>query len=195
MKVGLDLDGCLANFDQAFIQVLVEVTGKNLFPAGYRPHCWEFPTSCGYTKEEELSAWRKVWESEDFWAKLAPLPGMQDLLQSELTMNQDHDVYFITQRAGYQVKEQTEVWLMQNGVFPSTVLISGKKGLVCEALALDVYIDDKLSNIASVHAYSPKTRAYLLNQPWNQERSGMVVVNTVGEMLRLEGLYAKTEMA
>jgi hypothetical protein len=181
LKIGFDIDGVLANFNRGYIQLLADLGGLELDPE-YAPQRWHYEADLGVSKAVVNKAWDTIRESDTFWVDLDPY----DVLLEEL---EDHDLYFITTRVGNKVKRQTEVWLYgyQHLQCP-TVLISANKGPVAAGLELDVFIDDKLENILDVEAASPKTRTYLLNQAYNQHGEVKCRVDTVQEMLKLEGL-------
>lgn len=172
-RIGFDVDGVFADLPPAFQKLLVELTGKDLFLPGdsANPPCWNWHFLRGYTKEEADRAWVHIANS-DFWRWLQPIrDNTYTLSQWYRLHSEEHDVYFITHRAGARAKQQTERWL-QNWAIGSahpTVLLSGEKGTIARALNLDVYIDDNLDNAKSVLTLSPKTKMFLLNRSYNQE--------------------------
>jgi 5'(3')-deoxyribonucleotidase len=188
MKLGFDLDGVLCDFNTSYMARIVEVTGRNLFPDGYEPHTWHYPEQQGYTEEELAAVWATIKSDGAFFRGLQPYPGTHQIID-ELThrvWNGD-DVYFITARTCDNAKWQTECWLSAHGMLSPTVLISEQKGLICQALDLDRYIDDRQKNMLSVAL--TQTRAYLLDRPWNRRHKGqddghrIVRVSSVEEML------------
>lgn len=171
MKIGFDIDGVLADFNTAYIQLTKQLTERNLFPPDYKPHCWSYPEALGYTPEEVKRVWTFIKRSPNFWADLTPEPGAATLqrLYPDLVLN--NDIYFCTSRPGESAKWQTELWLavlLGNPVPTPTVLISSKKGSCAKALDLDVYIDDNYDNVWDVAMESPDTRCYLLDREYNR---------------------------
>lgn len=171
MIVGIDVDGIVANFFAAYENLIVEVSGKDLFPARYPvllPPVWNWPQAWGYSEEVIGEAWRYIKSSPTFWTELTPLPYAREFL--EHLDKSDHEVYFITDRPGLAPQMQTQLWLSDHGFFGPNVIISRKgKGAVAAALSLDVYIDDKGENILDVVQKSPSTRVYMLKYPYNEE--------------------------
>lgn len=189
MRIGVDLDGCLANFESAAVPRIVEVTGRDLFPhqfvkqcGEYGPPVWEWPDYYGYTKEEMTAVWGAITADNTFWLTLDELDGMRTLRLLWPTLAA-HEVYFITNRPGIRAKHQSELWLfshflhaiwtqreavtqMQREAWP-TVLISAEKGKVASALRLDAYLDDKVENIQDVHREAWETRPFLLTRAYN----------------------------
>lgn len=134
MRIGFDIDGVLADFNTSFIALIPEVTGRNLFPAGYWPQTWDYPQALGYTKEEVSAVWEVIKQGGTFWNELPPLPDiyvLRDWLCSPPINSEYHEFYFITSRMGKSVKLQTEDWLDSYIDAPgNTVLISSEKGAI-----------------------------------------------------------------
>lgn len=175
MVVGIDLDGVVADFNSAYINLVKRITGEDLFPAGYVKDdilTWSYPETFGYTKAQISGVWDWIAQDDEFWFNLKPLEGAEEFLTwlHYEEMFKPLDVYFITSRVGHCVKSQSEEWLVQHGwggSFSPTVLISSEKGECCHALKIDHYLDDKNENLADVLTKAPKTVPYLLNRPWN----------------------------
>lgn len=192
MIIGCDVDGVLADFNTAYINLMIQVAGRDNFPP--RPFditCWAYPEDLyGYSKKEVSAAWKEISKSKDFWFQLSPLPGAEEFLVDLYTLNQD--VYFLTSRVGDQVKFQTECWLMVHG-FPTfpTVLITTHKGDACRILGIDFYIDDKTENCQDVLDKSLYTEGYMLRQPWNREVEDVPILGTVNEFYGIVSGYGK----
>ena len=176
MRIGFDVDGCLADFSSSFIPQVVKTTGRDLFPL--RPFdipCWHYPEHYGYTRKETSAAWEAVKASTTFWRQLSAYPETPDVMSRIIRLpKQGHEVYFITARVGQQVKAQTEGWLREFICCP-TVLISDEKKMCARALRLDYYLDDRLENAEDVASWSLSyaedgfrpCRTFLLDRPWN----------------------------
>lgn len=187
MKVGIDLDGVVANFNVSFIERVIKVTGRDLFPA--RPFdipCWDYPQHYGYTEQDTIDVWTDVCKDPTFWKLLPPYATTKrDMHYLTNLAAAGHDIYFITSRPGTYAKAQTQHWLMQHGYLHiPTVLISSEKGLCCRALGLDFYIDDRWENCVDATQQSNAMIA-LFDRPWNNglthnaEGMGMIRVSRV----------------
>lgn len=189
-RVGIDCDGVLCDFNETFINRVIQVTGEDRFPK--RPFditTWNYPESYGYSSAQVSAVWESIKADAGFWRSLKPYPDAAAALGFlwNLQRHQDHELYFITSRLGRAVKHQSEQWLQQ--WFPNpTVLISSQKGACARALLLDVYIDDKWENCvdAAWNLNHPSTtRTYLMDRPWNQrpdrdlEQYGIIRVKSV----------------
>lgn len=178
-KLGIDIDGVLADFNSAYIDLCIKIAGRDLFPA--RPFeipCWSYPEFYGYTKEEVGKVWKHINEAEYFWQKLPAYPGTEGVMRQLYQARHSHAYYFITTRPGQSAKYQTEEWLEDRmyadswgfDYFTPTVLISAKKGPIALGLDLDAFIDDKVENCVDVATYCGLgCKVYMLNQPWNRD--------------------------
>lgn len=204
MRIGFDIDGVLANFTAAYQRLVVEVAGVDRFQPGdiTNPPCWNWPEYRGYSTAVVQEVWRRIAASESFWFELGILDGADTLRHVIGSLEDDHDVYFITSRVGQAVKRQTEAWLEEQiGMQIPTVLISNEKALCMVALSLDAYIDDNLDNVrscevalqnerarAAAMAQPPKldTKVFLLDYAYNADTrifSDVTRVRSVGQML------------
>ncbi len=173
MKIGIDVDGVLANFNYGAVALYRDVTGRDLFLPGddYDPPVWNFAAHRGYTKEETSAVWERIKASSRFWRDLPLYEENCRALTRFARLRSENDVYFITSRLGLNAKDQTEGWFRGNAlVFDPTVLIvgTGQKGNVAKALNLDCYIDDYYENCIDVVQRSPTTRCYVLDRNYNR---------------------------
>ena len=173
MRVGVDLDGVVADFNSTFIPRMVKVVGKDLFGPDFIPTIWDYPLAAGYTRAEMEAALEDITQDSAFWRSLDCYHGEQvikalDTLNLRQARGID-DIYFITNRPGKFAKWQSERWLKSHGMTDATVLITPHKGLAAAALDLDVYIDDKIENILDVITHTGVMCApFLCDRPWNQ---------------------------
>lgn len=209
-RIGVDVDGILANFQAPCIAAVEEILkelglppvnfevpggGTTLWPDWHWP--WIVMRQAGMP-EETLNAvmtrtWEAISQSVAFWATLPGYPtARSDIHYLRTVIEHGWDVYFITQRMGVTAKFQTEAWLCNMGIkvpFVPTVLIvqdsERTKPALAAALGLDAFIEDKAENMAGMDC-----RRYLLSRPWNQAFDsiyvGMVRVHSVKDMLELE---------
>lgn len=170
--VGCDVDGVLADFNTAYRQRLIDVTGRELLPPfvdGHEPSVWNYATDeYGYTKEEDNRVWKAIKSDPHFWGDLDHYP--VTALALLLTLRDLENVYFITTRPGLRVKKQTEQWLMSRWITNPTVLIAGNaedKGRLAAGLHLTHFIDDRPENCLAVKMQSPNTEVYLFEHRYN----------------------------
>jgi len=169
-RLGVDVDGILANFNDAYVARIRQVTGRNLFADPPLMDVWNYPQAAGYTGRELRLVWDDIKADGRFWSSIKPY---DDISTSMSGLRWQHarggDIYFITARPGDSAKRQTEQWLLARQEFlcpiPPTVLMSSDKAACCKALELDAYVDDRWENARDV-GQTP-TRSYLLTRPWN----------------------------
>lgn len=198
MRLGFDLDGVLAEFSVGFYQLLIDRYGDR-FPKRYDPTdppVWEWPRHFGYTEQEEAAAWREVWEGRTFWQHLGIIDGEQPTIHhlNALNVHDGHEIHFITNRRGRSVQYQSSNWLAEHGFRHASVIIASDKYPIVRALRLDTYIDDKIETANDLAREQEEgtiyTRIYLRHTLHNRENrhKGLIVVNSVWEMLEREGL-------
>lgn len=173
-KVGIDIDGVLARFDEGFTTFANNLYGYEKIPVGYIPKDWYW--SDVLTKEEESNLWKNFGALKNFWLTLNEFPNLQELCKF-LAQNQEHDVWFISSRAkcsGMSIAKQTQLWL-QDHMGPFFYLTRGlvmttksdKKRQVIEGMGVEFMIDDHGETIVDLDE-SKGVKAFLLDRNWNQ---------------------------
>lgn len=202
MKIGIDIDGVLADFNRSFKELIKAQTGIELPPLNDSyPATWSYHTDAGVTEEQDNALWDYIGRSP-FWGTLLPLKDAPAILAWLNTLGSEgHSVYFITSRNGDMAKYWTELWLRLHGMETPTVLISSNKGNIAKGLRLDAFIDDRPENNYEVLQTAKKTkssasqkpwkpRVYLIDAPYNrwadQEENYGRRVKTVKEVLEAE---------
>lgn len=193
MRIGFDVDGVLADFDTAFGHLLEQMTNEYRLPPNWDtdpnfPPVWHWPEHYGYTLEQTREAFGQIKQDPQFWETLQPLEDARPVLTWISDNQHEHDLYFITDRAGVTAKRQTEWWLDRCMSIPfPTVLISAHKDWLAAALMLDVYIDDRRENCNSAASYC---RVYMPARLHNRGLTDPQVrrVSSPVEMLKEEGL-------
>lgn len=174
LRLSLDLDGVLANFDKNFIDV-AETIWPGKIPSNYVPADWD------WTDVVSASDWNTVWEKvktiPDFWLRSPAYEQNIAELQDFLKDFPETRLFFITARirtGEVSARSQTEQWLGKFGLWPrgklSTVLTSrpeGKIELMREA-NIAFSLDDKKETVAACQMLI-NHEAYLFSQPWNQD--------------------------
>ena len=172
MRLGIDLDGCLADFNTAYTKLLINIKGEDFFPPDRNsdnfPKIWHYEREYGYTDVEAV-AWDQITKSDTFWFDLPEMPRANEAIQILNAINlSGHAVYFITHRSGNDVKMQSEDWLVQRGMLNPTVLIAGDKIPIIKALGLDFYIDDKPEMIVDIDTYCIPKHLFIKDAPYNR---------------------------
>lgn len=199
MIYGVDIDGVLANFTDAYAELLTKASGVT-FPkySSEWPTLWNWERETpGITEEIRQKVWNQIMNS-DFSAHLHALPGALETLNllDHQARNVD-DVYFITSRPGKRAKYLSEYWLRSHGMTNPTVLISpsdAAKGQLANALKLDVFIDDKPENCIEVRLTRPSDcRVFLVDRPYNRNVNPIFVEGIERVTSALQALERVTE--
>ena len=205
MRIGIDVDQVLADWNTAFVNVLHDVCPHVNIPVENPdfPKVWAWPEYYGVTANQLYEAWKRVKGSSTFWSALDPLPDAVDAISrlNQLAAAGD-DIYFLTNRVGYKCKLQTERWLEVMGMEYPTVLIVSDKLPIVRTLGIHLFIDDRLETINAVanaaedESLPVRGHVYLKDYPHNREgrRDGVKVVGGIMEMLRQEGLWLSCTM-
>jgi hypothetical protein len=130
MRIGIDIDEVLADFNGPFIELVGRLTGKHLpRPGANYPDKWRYyldpalgdqlPTSA------ELDYVWKFIKTSTFWNRLPPMEHTRETLArlNHLRVT-GHEIYFITSRPGDDAKLWSELWLTDLGMVNPTVLIA-----------------------------------------------------------------------
>ena len=167
----LDVDGVLANFDEALFDVLVEIGGPR-----YTAHDmkgWFIEDQIDEAFRPEL---RRRMRLPGFCSGLEPYPGV---VEAVTRLNTVADVYFVTAAmydAPFWMWER-EQWLVRTfDVHARQILFAHAKFLVQG----DVFVDDRPKNAELWHHHFPLGKAFLWDQPYNSRTtSGTGVVKTL----------------
>lgn len=152
--VMFDLDGVLADFVGGYSRLYEGIHGHS--PGPFRQ----------WNDLLDTEVWGCIEASTTFWQDLNVLQGVRWPRVNEATKG--CDVYFVTNRVGKDVKQQSEVWLSKYIVGCPTVIVTAHKGEVALAIGANYSIDDKAGNAVYISYHSPGTNSYLLDNLYNQ---------------------------
>lgn len=112
------------------------------------------PFSGALTSRQWARLWAQVRRSEDFWLSLPEIDEGIVARIAALALERRWDVLFITTRPrskGQTTQLQSQKWLQQHGFpLPSVYVVQRSRGLIAQALELDVVVDDRLENCVDV---------------------------------------------
>lgn len=167
MKICIDVDGVLADFNHGLNILLNKINPKLNISHNWEPDCRDGWSFLGVTDEQLKHAWDYIGHS-NFWLNLRPDRTMKPLDWMRLRdLCHAHDVYFVTIRHTRWAKNHTETWLMQQGIPNPTVIITQDKGAIVKGIKADLFIDDDFDNVFDVQFASPMTKCYLKVAKWN----------------------------
>jgi uncharacterized HAD superfamily protein len=184
------MDGVLANFNEAYAERLVKVTGENLLPKPLTAPTWDWDKFYGYNAQQIHDTIMSISKDKLFWRKLKPIPEPEVFARINV-LSKSHDVYFLTNRFGIDCKQQTERFLYDKGINYPTVVIASDKLPILKAIKADFFVDDKLETMASVTSGMQAEHLYLVDAAYNRENrwAAIKVVTGVKEALEKAGLW------
>jgi beta-phosphoglucomutase-like phosphatase (HAD superfamily) len=194
LRIGLDMDGVLADFLSAFRQVEVRLFGPGAEVAPGDPEEEEERQERGLfeTRQRHRAIWREIEATENFWTTLEPLGRDAVRRLQALSLTHKWEVFFITQRpatAGETVQRQTQRWLRDGGFdLPSVLVVSGSRGAVVRALRLDYHVDDSMQHCLDVVADSTARTIFVTPDSSeaaiaNARKLGMAPVSSIDQAL------------
>lgn len=186
-KLGVDVDGVIADFSGKFLQLANKRFGTEF--TALDQHDWDFKP--WFTKEQVDAVWElDIKPTENFWAKLMPLPGVGTLK----SVGQQAELFFITSRVptvGMSARGQTCAWLRNwfYLTFPTVIVVDSpsQKVSIAKALELGAVIDDKIETVVQMHEAGIRT--YCKLTPYNSSKpfsEGVLLAETLDEFLERE---------
>lgn len=189
-KIAIDVDGVLANFTKAMIELAAKMYPGRVGPE-YEPKDWWY--SDAFSKGELNELISKAHSTPNFWFTLDPYPENVAALARWMVMQKHQDIYFCTSRmpsVGTTVAKQTSLWIDQMGIrslhnYMAVAVVedSNKKVAVYDALGVEYSIDDKAETVEQCDSLKGH-KAYLLDRPWNQDAKVNRRVQSLDSFLR-----------
>ncbi len=168
MKISFDMDGVLAGYCQAFTELGRQMFGLPIVTDAEAPQ-WDWEKYWA-TREQVSAIWKEVKKDPHFWSEVSPLIGSMVAVRISRLMGRE-EVYFVTARpdtGGSTAQNQTKNWIEAHIASGPSVVISNKKGKICEAIGIKYHIDDKFTYCLDIVKNSPKTRVFLLEREHNK---------------------------
>lgn len=203
-----DIDGCLANWNDAFRALLESLHGpRTVQTLEAALQGWDWPKRLGYTNKEIDAAWEKVdW---DWWYGLEPYPGAEESI-ARLSgfdgledSNDDFHVYYVTGRHA-SAKHASADWLCKMGACHSSVITCSRKAELARIFTKEgpvAVIEDKPTLLRAywnlpddIEAVNPLF-IYCIDQPYNKGCYGQhfaTVGEAVDEMASIFSLKTQT---
>jgi 5'(3')-deoxyribonucleotidase len=165
MRILVDCDGVLADFQQAYLTALFETSGVIRGIGDVTD--FDF-TKCVATKEQDNAVWRHIDRTPGFVRKLDWHPGAEDGL-TELFML-GHVVCVTSPHIGPTWMFERMHWLTERGFSSKDVVFAKDKSIVSG----HVLIDDKPEH-CDEWSFSSGNYSILLDAPYNRVPVGRLV--------------------
>jgi uncharacterized HAD superfamily protein len=183
MRIGIDVDGVLADFAKRYLDMARDLFNHNPDPEANPT--WDFNLS----NEQTDVLWKQIKGIVNFWCTLQPYDRWP-LPQAQ------HTLIFITSRvstAGGTPESQTAWWLHNvKGIIHPTVLVVNhwhEKSALYRDLKLDAFIDDKVDTVQQFRKH--KQNCYVYAQPWNRKITDKRVTSMQHFFDEVEREYSK----
>jgi hypothetical protein len=158
LRLGLDMDGVLADFRSAFRETaracLNRGTGEETSPL---------------TAREVERVWSHIAQTPNWWLTLRPFEPAEIAKLYTRARAARWEVFFLTRRppsGGDPVQFQTQWWLEQQGFYlPAVLTVPGSRGELANSLRLDLVVDDQLVNCAEIISAGATKVVLMLRDP------------------------------
>ena len=169
LRLGFDLDGVVADFRTAFLDVAANVIGREHIQKPGSP----MPDLDSVSAADAKRVWKVIIDTPNWWLKLAAYEPGQIARLYQLARRFRWEISFLTTRiptAGDSVQYQSQTWLEAHGFYmPAVVTVPGSRGEIANALRLDLTVDDQFLNCLEVVSAS-QSKAILILQMSDAER-------------------------
>ncbi|RLE15606.1 MAG: hypothetical protein DRJ28_03745 [Actinobacteria bacterium] len=169
MRLGIDLDGVVANFNAGWMRRYNDEYGTDLKPE--MVHSWD-----AFVPLTRFDTNAEFWE----WAQNAggrglfrDLPLYPDALESLTRLSGAHKIVIITTKPRWATAE-TFAWIADNEIPTREVHITRRKWEV----DCDVYLDDGPHNLDSLVLERPDRTVCRFIRPWNEPVPGAIDVDS-----------------
>jgi hypothetical protein len=185
LRVGIDIDGVLADFRTAFRETARDCLRRDVVmdASGTR-------ATLEHTDIERV--WNHIGRSPNWWMNVRAYEPAEIARLYALARSGRWEICFLTKRpasGGDAVQFQTQWWLEQQGFYlPAVITVPGSRGDLANALRLDLAIDDQFVNCAEIIGAGP-TKALLMlrdDNPAMRQHAidrGVGVVSSLAETL------------
>ena len=194
LRVGLDIDGVLADFRSAFRDTAERCLRKQVADEGE-----EEQARASLNPDEIRRVWDHIAKAPNWWMDVPAYEPAQIARLYGLARAAGWEVFFMTKRppsAGDSVQFQTQWWIERFGFYlPAVMTVPGSRGDIANGLRLDLMVDDQVINCAEVIGAGPTKAVLMLREPDPPARAhalnrGIGVVSTLSEAITvLERLH------
>ena len=174
LRLGVDLDGVLADMDSALAEQAERLFGGAIAEKRHpeaAPDGAAAVRTLNLTPPMQRRLWKQVESIENFWETLVELEPQAIERLAALAAERRWEVMFLTRRpdtVGVTAQVQTQRWLQSKGFpLPSVCVVQGSRGRIAAALGLDAVIDDRAENCVDVVVDS-QAQAILI---WREDES------------------------
>lgn len=169
MRLGIDLDGVVANFTKGWIDFYNRDFDAALDIA--QATTWDGLTEITHFEDmDQFWEWSSALDGRSLFWHLEPFPGAVDAL-TELDAA-GHDIVIVTAKPAFAVDDTYE-WIESRGIPAAEIHILEEKWRV----DCDVYLDDGPHVLPALLAHRPDRVICRYVRPWNTHLEGVVDIH------------------
>ncbi|MCB1246975.1 MAG: hypothetical protein KDB69_06910 [Acidimicrobiia bacterium] len=169
MRLGIDLDGVVADFNTGWMRRYNEAYGTALTP-DLVDHWDAMMSLTHFASMDEFWEWSRQWPDPRLFRDLPVVDGALESMQRLAT---DHEIVIITTKPPW-ANHDTFAWIADTGIPTNEVHITDRKWLV----DCDVYLDDGPHNLNVLVRERPDRTICRYVQPWNSPVDGTIDIDS-----------------
>lgn len=162
MKIGLDIDDCIADYVGTFIAFVNRVHGTQYTLEDITDY--SLAESLKHPEERIGSAMNHFLHA----GELRELPEIKGAVHAVHTLYAEgHKLYFVTSRSS-RATHDTYRWFAQRNLPVERIYFDKDKAWHAVHHGIDLFVDDNLKNLDKIADANPKTRTIVFDRPWNR---------------------------
>lgn len=173
MRLGIDLDGVVANFTKGWMHFYNREFGTELAVEDSR-NWGDLVDLTHFADIDEFWNWSSDLDGRSVFWHLEPFPGAVEALRE--MEGAGHDIVVVTTKPAFAV-EDTHEWIVTHDIPAKEVHILEAKWLV----PCDVYLDDGPRILPRLVEHRPEATVCRYVRPWNRPLAGAVDVRDFDE--------------
>jgi hypothetical protein len=162
LRIGIDLDGVLADFRSAFRATALHCLRRDVDD----PAAALEGTPGSLTDKDIRKVWDHIARTPNWWMEVPAFEPEQIARLYACTRASAWEVFFLTRRpasGGDSVQFQTQWWIERFGFYlPAVLTVPGSRGDIANGLRLDLIVDDQLINCVEVVSASASKAMLML---------------------------------
>ena len=165
MRYGIDADGVIANFLDAFRKHLNNRFGSCLKREDITSYYWHENTD-KFNKDDFFTEFHKFGRAAGY-RNLELIPGVVDAL--ERIANNGHEIFYITNRPEYTRQDTIDYFKEHNLPFKKNLFYAhGDKSPIINKLNIDIFVEDS-SEVISNLLSNTKVKIYCMDYAHNRD--------------------------
>lgn len=179
MRLGMDLDGVVANFTQGWMNFYNREFGTSLVFEDSRK--WNDLVDLTHFRHiGEFWSWSSNLDGRSVFFHLEPFPGAVEALHS--LADDGHDIVVVTTKPHFAI-DDTHEWIANHGIPAAEIHILEDKWKV----PCDIYLDDGPHILPGLVERRPESTVCRYVRPWNDPVPGSIDVHNFDEFREVVG--------